>query len=128
QDETGARLAFLKAKDLLEAQLKESTDSPDMQILLAKVLACHGEKDGALAGARRASELLPESKDAFGGPEIAADVAEVHAMLGDNGPAIEILDRLLSQPSAVTVQGLKVNPIWEDRKSTRLNSSHVAIS
>src|SRR5438128_3965324 len=39
QDETGARLAFLKAKDLLEAQLKESPDSPDMQILLAKVLA-----------------------------------------------------------------------------------------
>src|SRR5438094_4517747 len=42
QDETGARLAFLKAKDLLEAQLKESPDSPDMQILLAKVLACLG--------------------------------------------------------------------------------------
>ncbi|OLB01673.1 MAG: hypothetical protein DMF36_04135 [Verrucomicrobia bacterium] len=117
QDETGARLAFLKAKDLLEAQLKESPDSPDMQILLAKVLACLGEKDGALAGARRASELLPESKDAFGGPEIAADVAEVHAMLGDNGPAIEILDRLLSQPSAVTVQGLKVNPIWDPLRS-----------
>src|SRR5438309_3761329 len=117
QDETGARLAFLKAKDLLEAQLKEIPDSPDMQILLAKVLACLGEKDGALAGARRASELLPESKDAFGGPEIAADVAEVHAMLGDNGPAIEILDRLLSQPSAVTVQGLKVNPIWDPLRS-----------
>src|SRR5438067_12846294 len=45
QHETGARLALLKATDLLEAQLKESSDSPDMQILLAKVLACLGEKD-----------------------------------------------------------------------------------
>ena len=57
--------------------------------------------------------MLPESKDAFGGPEIAAGVAEVHAILGDNGRAIEILDGLLSRPSAVTVQGLKVNPIWD---------------
>jgi TolB-like protein/Tfp pilus assembly protein PilF len=113
QDEVGARAAFLKAKDLLEAQLKESPDSPDMHIQLAKILAYLGEKDAALTEARRATELLPESKDAFGGPEIASGVAEVHAILGDNGRAIEILDGLLSRPSAVTVQGLKVNPIWD---------------
>ena len=113
QDEPAARAAFLKAKDLLEAQLKESPDAADIHIQLAKVLAYLGEKDAALAEARRASELLPESKDAFGGPEIAAGVAEVHAILGDNGRAIEILDGLLNRPSAVTVQGLKVNPIWD---------------
>jgi len=113
QDETGARAAFLKAKGLIEAQLTQSSDSPDMLIQLAKILAFLGEKDAALAEARRATELLPESKDAFGGPEIAAGVAEVHAILGDNGRAIEILDGLLNRPSAVTVQGLKVNPIWD---------------
>src|SRR5438874_872957 len=113
QDEAGARAAFLKAKDLLEAQLKQSPDSADMHIQLAKVLAYLGEKDAALAEAQRATELLPESKDAFGGPEIAAGVAEVHVILGDNGRAIEILDGLLSRPSAVTVQALKINPIWD---------------
>jgi TolB-like protein/Tfp pilus assembly protein PilF len=113
QDEVGARTAFLKAKDLLEAQLKESPDVPEIHVQLAKVLAYLGEKDAALTEARRATELLPESKDAFGGPEIAGGVAEVHAILGDNGRAIEILDGLLSRPSAVTVQGLKVNPIWD---------------
>jgi hypothetical protein len=40
-------------------------------------------------------------------------VAEVYTILGDNTRAIEILDGLLSQPSAVTVEGLKVNPIWD---------------
>ncbi len=113
QDEAGARAAFLKAKDLLEAQLKESPDAPDIHIQFAKVLAHLGEKDAALGEARRATELLPESKDALGGPEIAGGVAEVHAILGDNGRAIEILDGLLSRPSAVTVQGLKLNPIWD---------------
>src|SRR5881398_1299970 len=117
QDEAGARAAFLKAKDLLEAQLKESPDSPDMCILLAKVLACLAEKDAASAEARRATELLPESKDAFGGPEITAGVAEVYATLGDNDRAIEVLDGLLSRPSAVTVEGLKVNPIWDPLRS-----------
>ena len=117
QDEPGARAAFLKAKDLLEAQLKESPDAPDMHIQLAKVLAHLGEKDAALAEARRATELVPESKDAFGGPEITAGAAEVYAILGDNDRAIETLDGLLSRPSAVTVQGLKVNPIWDPLRS-----------
>jgi TolB-like protein/Tfp pilus assembly protein PilF len=113
QDEAGARAAFLKTKDLLEAQLKESPDAEEMHVQLAKVLAHLGEKDAALAQARRATELRPESKDALGGAEIAAGVAEVHAILGDNDRAIEILDGLLSRPSAVTVQGLKINPIWD---------------
>jgi TolB-like protein/Tfp pilus assembly protein PilF len=117
QDEAGARAAFLKTKDLLEAQLKESPDAEEMHVQLAKVLAHLGDKDAALAQARRATELRPESKDALGGAEIAAGVAEVHTILGDNDRAIEILDGLLSRPSAVTVQGLKLNPIWDPLRS-----------
>jgi TolB-like protein/Tfp pilus assembly protein PilF len=117
QDEAGARAAFLKTKDFLQEQLKESPDAEEMHVQLAKVLAHLGEKDAALAQARRATELRPESKDALGGAEIAAGVAEVHAILGDNDRAIEILDGLLSRPSAVTVQGLKLNPIWDPLRS-----------
>jgi len=113
QDEAGARAAFLKAKSAAEEQLKKSPDAEDAHIQLAKILACLGEKDAALSEAQRATELRPESKDAFGGPEITEQVAQVHAILGDNGRAIEILDGLLSRPSSVTVQGLKVNPIWD---------------
>ena len=112
-DEPGARAAFLKAKSSVEEQLKRSPDTVEAHIQLAKVLAYLNEKDSALAEAQRATELQPESKDAFGGPEIAAGVAEVHAILGDNTRVIEILDGLLGRPSAVTVQGLKVNPIWD---------------
>ena len=113
QDEAGARAAFLKAKSAAEEQLKKSPDAADAHIQLAKVLACLGEKDAALSEAQRATELLPESKDAFGGPEISEGMAQVHATLGDNARALEILDGLLSRPSNVTVQGLKVNPIWD---------------
>ena len=48
---------------------------------------------------------------------ITAGVAEVYSTLGENDRAIEILDELLSRPSAITVQGLKVNPIWDPLRS-----------
>jgi TolB-like protein/Tfp pilus assembly protein PilF len=116
-DDAGARVAFVKAKSAIEEELKRSPDAEKSHIQLAKVLAYLGEKDAALAAAQRATELRPESKDAFGGPEIAFGVAEVHTILGDNDRAIEILDGLLSRPSAVTVEGLKVNPIWDPLRS-----------
>jgi len=117
QDESGAREAFLKARSIAEAQLKQSPDDAEMHGYLARVLAWLGEKDAALAEAQRATELRPESKDAFKGPDIVLGVAEVHTILGDNGPAIEILEGLLNRPSNVTVEGLKVNPIWDPLRS-----------
>jgi len=113
RDDAGARAAFEKARGAVEEQLKRSPDVADLHIQLAKVLAQLNRRDAALAEARRASELQPESKDAFGGPEITEGVAQVYAILGENGPAIEILDELLSRPSNVTVQGLKINPTWD---------------
>jgi TolB-like protein/Tfp pilus assembly protein PilF/class 3 adenylate cyclase len=117
QDTAGAHEAFLKAKNAVEEELKRSPDVEKTHVQLAKVLAQLGERDAALAEAQRATELLPESKDAFGGPEITAGVAEVYTILGDNARAIEVLDGLLSRPSFVTVQGLKVNPIWDPLRS-----------
>jgi TolB-like protein/Tfp pilus assembly protein PilF len=116
-DQSGAREALLKAKSAGEDQLKQSADSPDVHLQLARVLAFLGEKDSALAEAQRASELLPESKDAFGGPDITEGVAQVHAILGDSARATEILDGLLSRPSSVTVPALQVNPIWDPIRS-----------
>jgi len=116
-DETGARTALLKAKDLLETQLKQSPDSPELRIQLAKVLAYLGEKDAALTEARHATEILPESKDAFGGPEITEGLAEVCSIVGENGRAIELLDGLLGRPSGVTVPILKLSPVWDSLRS-----------
>jgi TolB-like protein len=112
-DDAEARAAFLKAKSFIEADLKQSPDEPVMRVQFAKVLAWLGEKAAALTEAQRATELRPESKDAFGGPEITVGVAEVHTILGDHARAIEILAGLLSRPSGLTVQSLKVNPLWD---------------
>jgi TolB-like protein/Tfp pilus assembly protein PilF len=116
-DDAGARAAFEKSKSAAEEQAKRNPDSEDAHIQLAKVLAQLGEKEAAIAEAQRATELRPESKDAFGGPEITVGVAEVYATLGENDRAIEILDGLLSRPSAITVESIKINPIWDPLRS-----------
>jgi len=112
-NEAAAREAFLKAKAFLETELKRTPDDAEQQVALARILAWLGEKDAARAAAQKAMELRPESKDAFGGPEIAESAAEVYAILRDSDRAIELLDGLLSRPSFLTVPFLKVNPIWD---------------
>jgi hypothetical protein len=110
--------------------LKKSPDSPDLRILYAKILAYLGEKDAALAEAKEAADLLPESKDAFGGPDITEGVAEVYCIVGENDRAIELLDGLLSRPSSVTVPTLKLSPTWDplrhDPKFVALLEKHSA--
>jgi tetratricopeptide (TPR) repeat protein len=113
QDASGAQAAFLKAKSAAEEQVKRSPDDAKLRMQLAKALAQLGEKEAALAEAQRATELQPESRDALDGPHITEDAAQVHAILGDNDRAIEILDGLLNRPSYLTVQGLRVNPVWD---------------
>ena len=117
QDQPGARAAFLRARSAAEDELKQNPDAAKLHIQLAKALAYLGEKDAALAEAQRASELQPETKDAFEGPEITEGVAQVQTIVGENNRAIEILDGLLSRPSSVTVQGLKINPIWDSLRN-----------
>src|SRR6516164_7405947 len=112
-DDAAARAAFLKAKNILEEQLKQKPDDADLRVQFAKLLAWLGEKDAAIAEAQRAMDLRPENKDAFKGPQITEQAAQVYAILGDNARAIELLDGLLSRPSEVTLQALKINPAWD---------------
>jgi TolB-like protein/Tfp pilus assembly protein PilF len=112
-DDAASRTALLKAKDILEEQVKQKPDDADLHVQLAKLLAWLGEKDAAIAEAQRAMDLRPESKDAFEGPPITEQAAQVYAILGDNARAIELLDGLLSRPSEVTLETLKLNPAWD---------------
>jgi TolB-like protein/cytochrome c-type biogenesis protein CcmH/NrfG len=122
-DENHARAAFVKAKTALEENAKDKPDDPDAVVQLAKVHAWLGEREAALAGAQRAMQLRPESKDAFEGPAMTAQAAEIYAILGDKDHAIDLLDGLMSRPSDLTVNGLKLNPAWDPlRKDPRFQA------
>jgi TolB-like protein/Flp pilus assembly protein TadD len=108
-----ARTVLLEAKTTAEAALREAPDEPARHKRLARVLAYLGEKEAAIAEAKRAMELRPESVDAFEGPGFTAALAEVYAVTGENTKAIELLDGLLGRPSDITVALLKLDPVYE---------------
>jgi TolB-like protein/Tfp pilus assembly protein PilF len=113
KDEPGARDALLTAKGYAEKFLNDAPNEAPRHAKLAQILAWLGEKDAAIAEATRAIEILPESVDAFNGPEMTQRLAEVYVCVGEHEKAIDLLDGLLSRPSPVTVAILKVNPIWD---------------
>jgi tetratricopeptide (TPR) repeat protein len=113
KDEAGAREAFLIARQHVEKYLNNAPLEADRHARLAEILAWLGEKEAAIAEAKRATELLPESVDAFEGPGMTQALAGVYALTGEPDKAIDLLDGLLSRPGPTTVATLKALPTWD---------------
>jgi TolB-like protein/Tfp pilus assembly protein PilF len=113
KNEERARTSLTRAKELAQEQLKENPDSADAHIHLANALAYLGDKAGAATEAERAMQALPESKDAFNGPDITEAAAKIYAAIGDADRAINLVSGLLQRPGALTVEVLKLDPEWD---------------
>jgi TolB-like protein/Flp pilus assembly protein TadD len=112
-DDAGARQFFENAQRLAQKDIQQRPNDASAHANLAGALAWLGQKEPALAEVKHAQELLPESKDAFDGPQITEAMAQIHAIFGDAALAVPILDGLLQRPSQVTIPFLKLNPVWD---------------
>lgn len=112
-DESGARESFLTAKRFAEKYVNDAPNEAARHAKLGAILAWLGEKEAAIAEGKRATEMLPETVDAFDGPKLTEALAEIYCIVGEQDKAIDLLDHLLSRPSFVTVAGLKVLPMWD---------------
>ena len=109
--------ALQRARPIVERLLRESPDDPSRRLLLAQLLVALGDKEGGIAEANRAAELLPESRDAYDGPQVTILLAEVLAWAGENDRALELIKRSLSTPNGATVPLLKIDPGWDPLRS-----------
>jgi TolB-like protein/Flp pilus assembly protein TadD len=122
-DEAGAREVFENARRFAADDIKQTPNDGNAHARLAEALAWLGQKDAAFAEIKRAQDLLPETKDAFEGPQITQVAAEIYAIFGDAAGAIPVLDGLLQRPSPLTVAILKINPVWDPiRKDPRFQA------
>jgi serine/threonine-protein kinase len=112
-DEAGAREALLKAKELAQKYVSEAPEDFKRHGRLAEILAWLGEKEAAITEAKRGTELLPESVDAFDGPVATQTLAEIYVTVGEYDQALPLIDGLLSRPSSVTVEFLKLHPMFD---------------
>lgn len=119
-DKTKAREAFENARVFVERQVSEMPDDAGRHAELGVILVALGRKDEAIREGKRASELLPESKDAFEGPAVTISLAQIYAWAGETDQALSLLEHSLRTPNGITVAVLKLDPVWDPlRKDPR---------
>jgi TolB-like protein/Flp pilus assembly protein TadD len=122
-DKPRAQIEFEKARVVSEQLLREAPEDPARHAQHGLILAALGQKEEAIAEGKRAVELLPESRDAFDGPQFTASLAQIYAWTGETDEAFRLLDHLLSVPNGVAVPILKLDPAWDPlRKDPRFQA------
>jgi TolB-like protein/Flp pilus assembly protein TadD len=112
-DKEKARSAFERARPLAEESLRESPDNAFRHATLGIILAGLGQKEAAITEGKRAVELLPESQDAFDGPNATVVLAQIYAWTGEKDQALQLLDHSLNTPNGITIPILKLDPVWD---------------
>jgi len=112
-DKTRATDAFKHAHVIAEQLVQESPNDAPRRAVLGQILAALDEKDAAIAEGKRATELLPESVDAYDGPQITGQLAAIYAWTGEHEQALGLLDHLLQVPNGTTIALLKIDPAWD---------------
>ncbi|MEP6975858.1 MAG: tetratricopeptide repeat protein [Spartobacteria bacterium] len=108
-----ARSFFEAALPIYEAGVKDQPEDPKFHAELGRLQAMLRRKESAIAEARRAVELRPESKDAVAGPLFTANLAFVYAQTGEVDQAVTLLSRLLTTPSAERITFAHLRLSWE---------------
>lgn len=106
-----ARAAFDKARVVIEAAARPRDAA--FRAALAETYAHLGRKVEAIAEARRGAEIVSESKDAFFGPELQIDLAQIYVLTGEFDQALPILAHSLIIPAGISVAELRFNPVWD---------------
>jgi TolB-like protein/Flp pilus assembly protein TadD len=110
-----ARAAFLEAQRVLEELMRKSGEQAGAQSNLAAVHAGLEEKDAALKAARRATELIPVSRDALDGTFYLAQLTKIEAQVGETASALGHIRQLLTAPAGyeVSAASLRSDPAWD---------------
>jgi TolB-like protein/class 3 adenylate cyclase len=116
-DDARARRAFITARAAQEQVVQKQKDYAPGLCVLGLIDAALGNNQAALEEGRRATELLPVSKDAINGQIVRAYFAMIAAWAGEKDLAIEQLSAVvqagLYAPFCTYYGYLKTFPLWD---------------
>ena len=122
-DTAKAKSIYVELRERMQSEIAQRPDDPDLHLTLGFAAAGLGLKDEAIAEGRKATTLMPVSRDAFAGPGYLGWLAQLYVRVGENGQAIDVLRQLQAIRSAggiVSPALLKLDPIWDPlRKDLR---------
>jgi len=96
----------------VEGNVRTQPEDARFHSALGIVYAGLGRKQEAIREGKRGVELLPVSKEAWRGTYRVRDLAVIYAMVGEQSAALDLLEDLLSTPSEITSQFLRIDPTW----------------
>ena len=112
-DDAAARNAFSTARAEVERTVRERPDEGPPLCMLGLIDAGLGRKEEAIREGRRASALLPVTKDAINGAEIMQYLGLIYAWTGEKDLAINQLAATLQVPSLLSYGELRLHPFWD---------------
>jgi eukaryotic-like serine/threonine-protein kinase len=119
-DEARARAYADSAVAAYQEQVKATPGNAQLYALLGTVLAYLGRKDEAIRQGKKSLELLPISKDAYGGAYDQHQLARIYILVGEPDKALDLLEPLLKLPYYLTPAWLKIDPTFDPlRKNPR---------
>src|SRR5205814_4468896 len=101
-DDAAARKAFSAARAEVERTVREQPDYALPLCVLGLIDAGLGRKEEAIREGRRASELLPVTKDALNGAHIMQHLGLIYAWTGEKDLAIKQIAATLQVPSRLS--------------------------
>jgi serine/threonine-protein kinase len=112
-DNVAARAAFDSALAVLDSAVRELPDDHRVHAARGLALAGLGRTDEAVREAVQLERSDVYVRDAFSGSLVAEDRARVLAQAGAAEAAVEELKRLLQRPSWLSVQVLRLDPLFD---------------
>jgi serine/threonine-protein kinase len=93
--------------------VEASPEDPRIRSSLGIVYAVQGRREEAIREGQLACDLLPRSEDGFYYLPYLIDLAHIYAILGDNDAALERLEHVISEPSFLSAEYVRMDPRWD---------------
>jgi hypothetical protein len=101
------------ARLVAEAQVRAAPDDPQRHVLLGLTLAYLGRKMEAEREGKRGVELLPISRDGYGGPYNQLQLVRIYLLTGEPDLALDQLEPLLRVPYYLSPGWLRIDPTFD---------------
>ena len=112
-DKAAAHAAFTSARNEAAKLIADQPDYAEGLCALGMADAALGNKGDAIREGRRATELMPVSKNAIMGPLLIEYLAVIYAWTGEKDRAFERLDEAVKSPSYLSYGRLLLRPRWD---------------
>jgi TolB-like protein/class 3 adenylate cyclase/Tfp pilus assembly protein PilF len=112
-DKAAARAAFTSARNEAAKLIADQPDYAEAFCVLGMANAALGNKEDAIREVRRATELMPVSKNAIEGALLIRYLAVVYAWTGEKNLACEQLTTAAKLPGFLSYGELRLHPYWD---------------